>query len=135
VLSATDTTVQTALDTIDEKASKKETGDIALTLFNSANNQVAPANVTNLLFANASVRAFEVLASVYINATAPLFETFKLYGVQRAADWSLTTDPVAGDTSGYVFSITTDGQIQYTSPNSAGYVSSTIRFRAIVTNF
>lgn len=107
--------------------------DIAETSFSAANNQSAAANVTSLAFANANVRSFEALVSVYVNATASLYESFKLYGVQRGADWMLSSSSV-GDASGIVFSITTSGQVQYTSGNSAGFTATTIKFRAICTS-
>lgn len=107
-------------------------GDIDETSFTAANNQVAAANVTGLAFANATVRSFEALVSVTIIATGSLYESFKLYGVQRGADWALASSAV-GDVSGITFSITTAGQVQYTSTNVAGFTSSTMKFRAITT--
>lgn len=108
-------------------------GDISQTSFSLADNQASPANVTGFAFANASVRSFDALASVSIDATSDVFETFKLLGVQRGSDWSLSVEST-GDDSGVAFSITNAGQIQYTSSSYAGFVSGTIKFRAIVTN-
>lgn len=107
-------------------------GDIAETSFSGANNQIVAANVTGFAFANASVRSFDALVSVYINATSSLYETYKLLGVQRGADWQLQIDST-GDLAGVLFSITNLGQIQYTSSNNAGFVSMTMKFRAITT--
>ena len=107
-------------------------GDIQETSFSAANNQTSAADVTGLAFANATVRSFEALISVTIDASADLFETFKLVGIQRGADWQLISESV-GDDSGLVFSITNTGQVQYTSTNVAGFVSNTIKFRAITT--
>jgi len=106
---------------------------ISETSFSAANNQVAAANVTGFLFANASIRSFEALASVTIVATSNLYESFKLYGIQKGAAWEMSQTAV-GDTSGVVFTITTGGQIQYTSTNIAGFTSDTIKFRAIITS-
>lgn len=114
-------------------SSSVSSGDLPQTSFSGANNQSSPANVTGFAFANGSVRSFQALVSVAIDATADVFEVFELNGVQRGADWALSYDST-GDTSGYAFSITTAGQIQYTSTNLAGFVSSTVKFRAIVTN-
>lgn len=111
----------------------KAAGDIDLTSFAAANNQAAAANVTGLAFANGTVRSFEALVSVYINATSSLYEAFTLKGIQRGADWQMSQTAV-GDASGVVFSITTAGQVQYVSANSAGFVSNAIRFRALVTS-
>lgn len=108
-------------------------GDIAQTSFSLADNQASPANVTGFAFANASVRSFDALVSVSIDATSDVFETFKLLGVQRGSDWSLSVEST-GDDSGVAFSITNAGQIQYTSSSYAGFASGTIKFRAVVLN-
>ncbi len=105
-------------------------GDILETTFSAANNQVVAANVTGFAFANAVVRSFDAQVSVYIDATTDLFEVFKLNGIQKGASWDMSVVST-GDDSGVVFSITTSGQIQYTSANSAVFVSNTINFRAL----
>ena len=95
-----------------------------------ANNQAAPANVDGLVFANADVRAFDALVAVEIDATADLYELFTLRGIQIASGWTLDSDAV-GDTSGVAFTITSAGQVQYTSTNASGYVSSVCKYKAI----
>lgn len=112
---------------------KHSTGDIFQTSFSAANNQASPADVTGFAFANGSVRSFEALVSVSIDATADLFEVFTIRGVQKGVLWDIAVSS-NGDDSGVDFSITTAGQIQYTSGNQAGFVTGTIKFRAIVTN-
>jgi hypothetical protein len=107
-------------------------GDINETSFSAANNQVAAANVTGLAFANATVRSFEAIVSVTISATANLYEQFVLRGVQKGSSWDMNYDSV-GDASGITFSITTAGQIQYTSTNVTGFTANTMKFRAYVT--
>lgn len=110
-----------------------EPGDIKLASFSAANNQSSPANVTGFAFANASVRSFNALVSVSIDATSNLYEQFILNGIQKDSSWEMSQSSV-GDASGITFSITTSGQIQYTSGNEAGFVSNTIKFRATVTD-
>lgn len=105
---------------------------ISHTSFSAANNQSSAADVTGLAFANGSVRSFEALVSVYVNATASLYEQFKLYGIQNGTGWYFTSHSL-GDTSGFVFTITSAGQVQYTSTNNAGFVAATVKFRAITT--
>jgi len=107
-------------------------GDINETIFNSADNQAAPVDVTGLLFANASVRSAKIILSVTVNATANLFEAFELQAIQRDSDWVMSTTSV-GDNSGYTFSITTSGQIQYVNNAYPGFTSAPIHFRALVT--
>jgi hypothetical protein len=108
-------------------------GDINETSFSMANNQAAAADVTGLAFANASVRSFKSLVSIAIDATADLFEVYELLGVQKGSGWDMSQSST-GDDSQVVFSITSAGQIQYTSANLAGFVSGAIKFRASTTS-
>ena len=95
----------------------------------SANNNVASAsNVTGLLFPSASVRSF--LATLTINLTKSggnLNEMVTLEGIQRDSGWVLF-DTSLGEDTGLVFTIDSTGQIQYTSLNYTGWVSTTVRF-------
>lgn len=107
-------------------------GDINETSFSMANNQVTAANVTGLAFAAGTVRSFTALVSVEIDATADLFEQFSLQGINKGTTFNMSVDAV-GDSSGVTFSITSAGQVQYTSGNVPGFVSGAIKFRAITT--
>lgn len=107
-------------------------GDINETSFSAADGQGTAANVTGFAFANATVRSFKALVSVSIDATADLFESFEILGVQKGSGWDIAVSST-GDTSGIVFSITNAGQIQYTSTSVSGFVSNTMKFRAITT--
>lgn len=108
------------------------TGDLVETSFSLTNNQSSAADVTGFAFANASVRSFEALVSVEIDATADLFETFQIKGIQKGSDWDMSYSST-GDNSGVIFSITSAGQLQYQSTNNAGFSSGKIKFRAITT--
>jgi hypothetical protein len=108
-------------------------GDIDEKLFSISNSQAIPDNVHNFVFSNSVVRAFEALVSVEIVATASLYETVKISGIQKGSDWDITITS-SGDVSGVTFSITSSGQIQYTSDNVAGFVSGIVKFRAITTS-
>lgn len=103
--------------------------DIGETSFSAANNQSSAADVTGFLFNNANTRAFKAMISVSIDATSDLFEIFELWGIQKGSSWELS-QVSTGDDSGVDFSITTGGQVQYTSTNVAGFVSDTMQFRA-----
>ncbi len=105
-------------------------GDIVPTSFTAANNQSSATNVTGLTFANATVRSFRALVSIYVNATASLYESVTLQGIQRGADWQMSATSV-GDSSGFVFSITTAGQVQYTNSNYTGFSAATVKFSAM----
>jgi len=104
-------------------------GDIEETSFAVANNQVAAASITGFAFSNTTVRSFSALVSVEIDATLGLFETFELVGINKAGSFDMTISAV-GDESGVTLSITTGGQVRYTSANYSGFVSGLIRFRA-----
>lgn len=132
ILSSADTSVQLALDTLDNGAVKGETGDIIHTSFTLANNQSAAANVTGLVFSGASVRAFRAQVSVFIDATADLVEEILLEGCYTGADW-LMSQSGTGNDSLVTFSITSAGQVRYTTPNYAGFSSGVCKFRAFVT--
>lgn len=108
-------------------------GDLNETSFSAANNQSSPANITGFAFANATVRSFDAVVSIFINATGSLYAVYKLKGIQKGASWEMSQD-FTGDTTGITFSITTAGQIQYTSSNVTGFTSDTIKFRAITTS-
>jgi len=108
-------------------------GDMQETAFNAANNQIAPADVTGFLFAAATVRSFKALVSVSIDATADLYEAFELVGINKNGTFDMAVSAV-GDDSGIVFSITSAGQIQYTSTNVSGFVSDLMKFRSYTTS-
>lgn len=105
------------------------TGSISETTYVISNSQTLPHNVDAFLFANASVRAFNAIVTVVVNATTSLYELFEINGVQKGSDWEITIQST-GDVSGVSFSITSAGQIQYTSANYAGFVSGAIKFKA-----
>lgn len=109
-------------------------GDISETSFAMSANVTIPADVTGLSFSNATVRSFDALVSVEIDATAGLYETFRILGIQKNGSWDISVE-ATGDDSQVDFTITSAGQIQYTSIAYAGFVSGSIKFRAITTSF
>jgi len=109
------------------------TGDINQLSFTPANNQSSPANVTGLAFANASIRSATVQYSIVINATASLYEAGTLQLIQKGSSWEMSQTTV-GDNSLIVLTVTTAGQVQYTSANYAGFSSAKMQFRATVTS-
>jgi hypothetical protein len=108
-------------------------GDIDETSFSINNSQAIAANITGLAFANATVRSFQVFASISINATSSLYEEIRINGIQKGSDWDISIMSV-GDESGIQFSITSSGQLKYISSNYSGFVSGTIKFRALTTS-
>jgi hypothetical protein len=102
-------------------------GDIAHTSFTAADNQAAAANITGFAFANGTVRSFDALVSITRGST---YEVRKIMGIQKAASWTFA-ETKNGDNTGVEFSMTSGGQMQYTSTNTGS--TATIKFRAIVT--
>lgn len=107
------------------------TGDIDPSSFSITNNQAVAADVTGLAFANASVRSARVDYSITINATASLYEAGTLLLIQKGAGWEMANMTVGDDTS-IVLSVTSAGQVQYTSALYAGFTSGVMKFRALV---
>jgi len=108
-------------------------GDIGLTSFSLTNNQASAANVTGFAFANGTVRSFTALASVAIDAASDLYCEYQIQGIQKGADWEISVEST-GDDDLVDFTITSAGQIQYTSGNYSSFVSGYIKFRAQVTS-
>lgn len=98
--------IQTQLDSKVDKV----TGDITRTSFSAPISGTA-ANVTGAAFSNGVVRSFEMTLDAVGTST---YQCFTIKGIQRGADWTISQSSY-GDTAGIAFSITTAGQIQYTS--------------------
>lgn len=95
--------------------------------FTAADNQATPANVTGFAFANGTVRSFDAIVSIVRGST---YAQWKLNGIQKASSWEMSQVRV-GDDTGIVFSITSAGQVQYTSTSTGS--TALIKFRAFVT--
>lgn len=108
-------------------------GDIDEQTFTITSPQATEANVTGFAFSASVVRGFKALVSIEIDATLGLFETIELIGVNKGGSFEMSQSGV-GDESGVVLSITSAGQIQYTSASYAGFVSGRIKFRAQTTS-
>lgn len=89
--------------------------------FTIANNQVAAANVTGLVFTG---RSFHIDYAIYRQtdtALSGVAQSGQLRGVYntQSSTW-LMSDDYSGQNAGVNFSVTSGGQIQYTSTNIAG---------------
>ena len=101
--------------------------------FVAANNVSSASNITGFVFSNAVVRAFDAVVSVtIIDGGSNKYAYYNLKGIQKGSNWVLNSSYV-GDATGFTFSITNSGQIQYTSTDVAGYNSSYVNFRAMTT--
>lgn len=115
----------------------KGPNDILQTTFSVANNQVSVANVIGLAFDSASVRSAKIQYSLYrVTNSNELAETGEIYLIYKnnANTWTLSRQ-FFGDDAGVTFSITSGGQVQYTSTNVAGTsYSGELTFRAQTLN-
>jgi len=98
--------------------------------FAASNNQASPADVTGLTLSG--FKGGDLTISVAIDATADLSALFKLHVIEKSGSYEMSQDYV-GDETNILFTITAGGQIQYTSGNEAGFVSSTFKFAASLT--
>ncbi len=112
--------------------SLKGSNDILETGASISNNQVTPADVTDLKFDGTVVRSFVIEGNITrIADTTAKYEEFTLVGLREGTDWVLQQDGVGN--SGVTFSITPVGQVQYTSINMTvvSTYSGLIKFKAI----
>ena len=116
--------------------------DILESDFSFNNNQLASANITGLNFPSASVASFEVDYLIKrVSASYTITERGKLYGFQGSAGWDISRADVSNDVTntnfpssngdiGVEFTITSGGQVQYTSNTFTGQISGLITFKA-----
>lgn len=99
--------------------------------FIAANNVSSATNVTGLSFPTADIRYFEakVVITITKTDTTTLDEIISLRGNNTDSGWQLFIENI-GDTSGVTFTITSTGQVRYTSTNVTSFSSSIFRFSA-----
>ena len=97
--------------------------------FTPSNNVSVASNVTALYFNNSDIRSFIINLTASITRTigGNLYESFTLEGNQKDSSWELLVSSM-GDISGFNFTITSLGQIQYTSTNITNYSNSILRY-------
>jgi hypothetical protein len=105
--------------------------------FSVSNNQAVAANITGLAFDSASVRSAIIQYSIYrVTNSNELAETGQLFLIYKnnANTWTVSRQ-FFGDDAGVTISITTGGQLQYTSTNVTGTgYSGEMTFRAQTLN-
>jgi hypothetical protein len=105
-------------------------GDIYSQLTTSiSNNQASAANVTNLVFNPSNTRSFVAYVTVEVVATTSYYSLYTLQGVYNGTTWYFTSSYI-GDNPSITFTITSGGQVQYTTPNYSGFTSATVKCRA-----
>lgn len=109
-------------------------GYVAETSFTLANNTGSPTNVTGLSFSSASYKAAYIFARIQRKTdSSETVSIGTLKAVYRVATttWELL-DEMGGDYTGTTFSITSGGQIQYTTTNQSGTnYTGTLKFKVI----
>lgn len=115
-------------------ASTSGSSGIPLTTFQLANNQSSSANLTGFSFDVSQVRSFIAQYSLYrATSISEESEVGTIYGTYSsvAATWDFS--PQLGGSSTISFSITSGGQVQYTSGNLSGSsYQGQIKFMAVV---
>lgn len=96
--------------------------------FAANNNVVSPANVTGLLLSSSEVRSFRATVAISVLLTTGATDTIvELQGMYSNGEWTLLQSEIGASTE-ILLSITSSGQIQYTSPNFSNWMATTFRF-------
>lgn len=97
--------------------------------FTAGNNVTSATDVTNFSFDSSLIRSFtsQVTVSVTRSTGGNLYEFFTIDGHQTDSGWKIYTTSL-GDTSGVTLSITSAGQVQYTSTNISNWSSTILCF-------
>ena len=95
--------------------------------FVMTNNQSSAANVTGISLTATAGNGGTVKYTVYRDGTADLMEKGEISFSYDGAAWDLT-NVYEHDDAGILFSITSGGQLQYTSTDQTGHVTSTMYF-------
>lgn len=111
-------------------------GGIADTAFTFSNNQGSAASVTGLVFSSSSVKSAHCWISVRrVTSTTDIRSEVELWLAYDTTDsaWYIYDQEEHGNTSGITWSVTSVGQVQYTSTNVGGTsYSGASRFQAQV---
>lgn len=91
------------------------------------NNVVSAIDVNGLNFTNVNIRSFTATINVTVIGGTSLYAIYNIIGSQNASGWGIYSESL-GDTTGIIFSITSSGQVQYTSTNVSNFTSSTFRY-------
>ncbi len=109
-------------------------GYIIETNFALANNTASPTNVTGLLILSASYKSAHIYAEVRRKTdSVEVISSGRLIIQYRTltSSWELL-DELSGDDDGAVFTVTSGGQVQYTTDNQSGTnYTGTIKFKVI----
>lgn len=97
--------------------------------FSFTNNQSSVADVTGVLLDSSSEKSAVIHYQIFRDGTANLYESGTLKASYNGTDWDHTIERV-GD-AGFTFSITSGGQVQYTSTNNSGSSAETLTYQLL----
>lgn len=97
--------------------------------FSFTNNQGVAANVTGLLLDSSSERSAVIHYEVFRDGTVDLYECGTIKANYNGSSWDHTHERI-GD-SGVELSITSVGQVQYTSTNNSGSSAETLTYQLL----
>jgi hypothetical protein len=111
-------------------------GDIsAERSFYANNNQMIPDDIVGFDFSNVNIKSFSGVICVTITTLTDEYDAlFDLKGLKKKNDWLFMASCYIGDNVGIKFSMTSSGQVQYTSTNIVNWVSTLMKFRAMTTS-
>ena len=96
--------------------------------FVAANNVSAATNITGFLLSNSVFGCFTAIVNVkLVTISSNLNAQYYIEGTQTNSGW-IINDSSFGDATGITFTITSTGQIQYTSTNQTNWISTTINY-------
>ena len=98
--------------------------------FAYANNQPVAANITGLVFDKTVSRGAEIFLTTFTDSTYGDKATVSTINiVTDGANWGIVEDTkVSLTATNIIYSITSIGQLQYTSPNDGGFTSGAMKW-------
>lgn len=111
-------------------------GDIASErVFYASNDVNIPSDIDGYNFINVNIKSFfGLLCATIITDSDELDTLYELRGLKKKSGWILNTSYI-GDYTNIKLSITTNGQVQYTTPNIPNWVSTIFKFKAMTTTY
>lgn len=105
-------------------------------VFNASNDVTTPEDIDGYSFVNVNIKSFfGILCATIVTDTEDELDTlYELRGLKKKSGWILNTSYI-GDFTNIKLSITSNGQIQYTSPNISNWVSTIFKFKAMTTTY
>ena len=99
-------------------------------IFYALNNVSTPTNIDSFYFQIDTVKAFSSTICITVLTISDEYDSYiELKGLRKRSQWILNKQYI-GDNTEIQFSITDNGQIQYTSPNILNWISTIIKFKS-----